>query len=264
MKIATYQFAPKYADCKANLETLLSKSTEIQADVIIFPELAISGYNFVTKEQTSKLAAECEQLHVYEQISETAKSQNKIIIYGCPKQQNGKVYNAAQLCFPNAKFDRLYAKTHLFYKERYAFDEGDTGFFVINYPDFDLNIGTMICYDWRFPESARTLALKGADLIVCPANLVTNIWTKVMPARAIENKIYFAVANRIGSENANGEELFFNGLSAIYDYNGTELNSANADETKAITAEINPSETRNKSFNPINDIFSDRRAKYYL
>ena len=85
-----------------------------------------------------------------------------------------------------------------------------------------------------------------------------------MPARAIENKVYFAVINRIGRENRNNEELFFNGDSAIYNYNGEVLDSAQIENEKVIKAEIFPEKTRNKSFNELNDIFTDRRPDYYV
>jgi predicted amidohydrolase len=78
----------------------------------------------------------------------------------------------------------------------------------------------MICYDWRFPEATRSLAHAGADLIVCPSNLVTNVWHKVMPARALENKVYLAVANRIGIESKGEEELFFTNREGYFEIYG--------------------------------------------
>ncbi len=264
MKLALYQFAPIYGDCKSNFIKICDKADSVDADIIVFPELALNGYFVVNSEQSAAMANDYNKLNVYQEMSSIAKQKNKIIVYGFPEISQGKIYNSAQIAFPDSKYDRIYRKTHLFYKERYAFSEGDTGFFVIHYPEFDLKLSTMICYDWRFPESARSLALKGADLIVCPSNLVTNIWTKVMPARAIENKVYLAVANRVGSENENGEELLFNGLSAIHSYNGNELAMASADKEEVIIAEINPTETRNKSFNSENNIFDDRRPDIYF
>jgi predicted amidohydrolase len=121
----------------------------------------------------------------------------------------------------------------------------------------------MICYDWRFPESARTLALKGADVIVCPSNLVTHVWRMAMPVRAFENKVYLAVANRTGAEHNAGEDVSFNGQTAIYSYTGTVLVDASATDDAVVIAEIDPSETRSKSFNSINDIMKDRREEWY-
>ena len=121
----------------------------------------------------------------------------------------------------------------------------------------------MICYDWRFPEAARSLGLLGADLIVCPSNLVTDVWHIAMPARSLENKVYLAVANRTGTEVRNDEELLFKGESGIWGYNGKLISKAGfADET-VISCDIDPEKTRNKAFNPYNDIFADRRPDLY-
>jgi predicted amidohydrolase len=123
----------------------------------------------------------------------------------------------------------------------------------------------MICYDWRFPESARVLGLKGADVIVCPSNLVTNVWHIAMPARALENKVYVAVPNRAGEEvrGAENESVKFTGRSVIYSYNGSALAQAGAEEDEILTVEIDPLATRDKSFNALNDIFRDRRPDIY-
>ena len=83
----------------------------------------------------------------------------------------------------------------------------------------------VLVMQWMRPGQARVLTLLGADLIVCPANLVTEAWRRVMPARAIENNVYLAVANRAGVEKRKGEELRFKGNSAIYDLSGAMINT---------------------------------------
>ena len=102
-----------------------------------------------------------------------------------------------------------------------------------------------------------------ADLIICPSNLVTHIWRMAMPVRAFENKVYLAVANRTGSEHNAGEDVAFNGQTAIYGYNGSVLADASAEADAVVIAEIHPEQTRDKSFNSINDIFADRREEMY-
>lgn len=262
MKIAGVQFKPLISDKEKNLDTIIYYSKNTDSDLIIFPELATSGYFFTEIEKLIQLA-ETFPGDFSQTIQRISTDMNKIIIYGFPELHGDKIFNSVVAVFPDSSYNKVYRKTHLFYKEHLCFTKGDTGFFVINYPDMDLNLGMMICYDWRFPESARSLALKGADLIVCPSNLVTNIWHKVMPARAIENKVYFALINRIGKENNGDEELFFNGESAIYGYNGERLSVAGVEDENVIYAEIYPYKTRNKSFNQINDIFKDRRPELY-
>jgi predicted amidohydrolase len=262
IKISAVQFFPIFGEKEKNIDTINTHIDASDADMIVFPELATTGYFFQNKGETARYA-EPFGGETTEFFQKKASEQNRIVVFGFPELDDQKLYNSAAVLFPDENLSRVYRKTHLFYKERYCFDPGDLGFFNIYYKKLDLNIGTMICYDWRFPEAARTLALKGADLIICPSNLVTDVWHLVMPARALENKIYFLVANRIGREIANGEELFFNGKSAIYGMNGKSLALAGPEEEVVISAEIDPAATRNKKFNDYNDLFGDRRPEYY-
>jgi len=263
MFVSGVQFLPEFGEKSKNIKKIISYVNDIDSDIIIFPELSTTGYFFQNKDEV-KYVAEKFNGQTVTLIQKLATEQNKIIIFGFAEEFDDKYYNSAAILFPDKQLSKVYRKTHLFYKESFCFSEGNTGFFVIEDKSKDVKIGTMICYDWRFPEASRSLALLGADIIICPSNLVTNIWRKVMPARAIENKVYFAVINRIGTENRNNEELFFNGDSAIYDYNGEILDSAQIENEKVIKAEIFPEKTRNKSFNELNDIFTDRRPDYYV
>ncbi|MBX7154199.1 MAG: carbon-nitrogen hydrolase [Bacteriodetes bacterium] len=263
VSIATIQFTPTIFDVQNNIKRIKDILTSTTADVIVFPELATSGYFFHSREEVETVALEflSKEMQEFQQI---AKQKNAVIVLGFAESFEHKLYNSAAVFSPNTIESRVYRKTHLFYKERYCFDEGDTGFFTIQHPAKDVSIGTMICYDWRFPESARVLTLQGADLIACPSNLVTHIWTKVMPTRAIENKVYLAVANRCGTEERNGEEVSFNGQSHIYSYNGEPLVSANATDDEVLLCTIEPENTRDKSFNSENDILKDRRPEFYI
>lgn len=263
MEISLFQFNPEFGKKNENIAKILGMAAVCESDIIVFPELCTTGYDFRGREEARELAEPFKNDTIYAGLRKIASEKNKIIIYGFNEIDGLSLYNSCALVFPDENYDCLYRKTHLFFKERFSFNRGDTGFFVVDYKPFDLKIGPMICYDWRFPEAARTLALKGADLIVCPSNLVTNVWSMVMPARALENKVYVAVCNRTGKENRNNEELAFNGLSALYSYNGTPLAVASVDGEEWVTAEIEQENTRNKSFNKYNDIFKDRVPQFY-
>jgi len=126
----------------------------------------------------------------------------------------------------------------------------------------------MVCYDWRFPESARTLALKGADVIACPSNLVTSVWEIGMRSRALENAVFVAVANRCKTEtrsldNGLKQELNFTGKSVLYNTSGTTLKQADGENDTVIEFTIDAREARNKSFNEYNDVFNDRKPSLY-
>ncbi len=263
IRIAAVQFAPTFADVQQNLATMLALLDAARsAHIVVFPELATTGYFFLSRAEVAALAepAEGPTLQV---LHREARWRGQVLVVGFAEQANGRLYNAAAVLLPDAESPIVYRKAHLFYKEKLCFDPGDTGFLVVSIPWLDVRLGLMICYDWRFPEAARTLALQGADVIACPSNLVTDAWEMVMPVRALENKVYLAVANRTGAEERNGEVLHFRGKSAIYSYNGRLLCQAGADDTTVVTAEIEPERTRNKAFDPLDDIFADRRPELY-
>lgn len=261
MKVAVVQMQPLLGNVGANAERIVALIARADAEVVIFPELALSGYFFTSRQQILPYALD-RTSSVLEAIEHRAQHYRRVVIVGFPEKDDQRCYNAAVLFDPQGG-RYYYRKTHLFYRERFVFDEGDTGFTVATIPWLDLRVGMMICYDWRFPEAARTLALKGADLIACPSNLVTHVWRMAMPVRAMENKVYVAVANRIGTESDGNEELSFNGCSAIYGYNGTILAELPADTEGIAIAPIEPPKTRIKAFNQYNDIFADRRPWAY-
>lgn len=266
MRVACVQFAPVFGDLDANTQRIVDHIAHIDADVIVFPELATSGYFHLGVDEVSCIA---EPVHTpdtgvhNQRIIDAATTHNKVVICGIAERDGANVYNAALIAGNGLEKPLVYRKTHLFYKETLGFTPGNSGFFTHYIEHLDCTIGTMICYDWRFPESARALALDGADLIVCPSNLVTHIWRMAMPVRAFENKVYLAVANRTGSEHNAGEDVSFNGQTAIYGYNGNVLADASAEVDAVVIAEIHPEQTRDKSFNSINDIFADRREEMY-
>ncbi len=262
ISLSVVQFKPGLEKSKENFEFINRKSKDIDADIIVFPELSTSGYLYTSTESLVKHAMPFNDERISE-IQFVSTELNKIIIFGFPEIESGKFYNSAAILFPESSFSTVYRKIHLFYKESLVFEQGNKPFSVINYKPMDINIGTMICYDWRFPEAARSLGLQGADLIVCPSNLVTNVWHIAMPARALENKVYLAVANRTGDEERGEEKLHFNGKSAIYGYNGEEVAIATESSEEIITFEIEPEKTRDKSFNEFNNIFRDRRPGLY-
>ncbi|MDC1068821.1 carbon-nitrogen hydrolase [Candidatus Kapabacteria bacterium] len=257
------QFEPKLAKTHENIDLMEKYIKGSKANIIVFPELATSGYFYTDKEELSKVAINAED-EIISQFQSMAEDIDKLIVFGFPEEEDSLFYNSAAILTPDREKSSIYRKSHLFYKESLVFEEGNTGFFVVDYEPLNINIGTMICYDWRFPEAARTLALQGADLIICPSNLVTGVWQGVMQARALENSVYVAVANRIGEESKSFEVLKFNGESTIIDPNGLPLVSAGGNNEISIVASIDPDLTRDKSFNEFNDIFEDRRPELYF
>lgn len=262
LKLAVVQFAPEFGDKQTNFDRMQQLVEKVTADIIVFPELCTTGYFFLGREEIDRVA-ETADGESGDFFRDMAQKKNAVVVAGFAERHQKNFYNSCFVVVPEAKEPSVYRKTHLFYKENDCFDHGDTGFIVVADKKRDVRIGPMVCYDWRFPESARVLTLLGADVIVCPANLITEAWQKVMPARAIENNVYLAVANRTGVEKRNDEELRFKGRSVIYDFNGRELAQAGSHEDTVLVAEITPAQTRDKSFNPINNVLTDRQPQHY-
>lgn len=263
VSVALVQCAPVLGKLEENCAFISETLGSTEADVIVFPELCTTGYFFTSSESLKPFALDL-QSEVVRGFHNTAKEKNSIVVIGFAERDKSALYNSAMILLPNEEIPLVYRKTHLFYKEYLCFEPGNTGFFVVENKEKDVKIGTMICYDWRFPESARTLALLGSDLIVCPSNLVTDVWHIAMPSRALENKVYVAVANRYGTEKKDDEELIFKGESALWGYNGAIMAKAEKEGDAIVKEIINPSKTRDKSFNSVNDIFKDRRKEMYL
>lgn len=261
VRVAVVQYTPQLEARSENIASIEQLVEGLKADLIILPELCTIGYSFHSRSQAAPWCEDSDgpSRAMFRRI---AHSTGACVVGGFAEKDGSRQYNSAALVIPGDG-EYVYRKTHLFFRERFAFDEGDSGFFVRKDPRRDMSIGMMICYDWRFPESARALGLAGADIIACPSNLVTDVWHISMPSRALENKVYVACANREGTEERNGETLVFKGESALWGYDGTLMAKAPRHGNHIITADVEPARTRDKSFNPFNDIFTDRRPERY-
>jgi predicted amidohydrolase len=262
INLAVAQFTPRFGQKQENLNRMADLIGAVTADVVVFPELCTTGY-FFTSRQEVEAVAEPADGSTFQFLRRLADASGALIVAGFAEKHESRLYNACLIVEPGGRRPQVYRKTHLFYKETLCFDPGDSGFFVVPLPSRDVVVGPMICYDWRFPESARVLTLLGADVIVCPSNLVTTAWQVVMPARAVENKVYLAVANRAGTEERDGEKLTFRANSVIYDFEGRVLKQAEGGGDQVLVATVQPSETRDKFFNPINNVLLDRKPHHY-
>ena len=179
---------------------------------------------------------------------------------GIAEKHNGTYYNSSVFVDENGLVG-LYRKIHLFDQEKVWFEPGNLRFQVWDFQD--TKIGMMICFDWIFPEAARILALKGADIICHPSNLVLPYCQDAMLTRCIENHIFAITANRIGTERNGERELTFTGASQITGVKGNVLYRASIDAVEAVVKDIDPKLSRNKYATQNNHIFLDRRPGMY-
>lgn len=272
MRIAYLQFAPNYLAPEANRQAagwLLDRAFEKQggADLVVLPELFTSGYFFRSSADVREAAEPVPEGPTTDWLAERASHTGAALVAGLPERgADGALYNSAVVCSPGG-FAGVYRKVHLYYEETLHFEPGGDGFpaFALETRDgMDYRLGVMVCFDWFFPEAARTLALKGADVIAHPSNLVRPNCPRAMPIRALENRVFTITANRTGRETNEREELAFIGQSEICDPGGELLARAGREEDAFGAAEIDPHDARDKCVTAHNDLWNDRRPSGYL
>ena len=261
MRVGYLQFDPVFGDVGRNLETVTAQLERAQADLIVLPELFASGYQFVSKDEVLQLAEPVPGGPTTARLCEIAARRGMTIVAGLPERSGDRCYNSAVIVGPSGLLG-CYRKTHLFFEETLFFNPGDSGFQV-----WDVGrakVGVMICFDWFYPESARTLALMGADIIAHPSNLVLPHCPDSMVTRCLENRVFSITANRIGSEARGGKDrLTFIGTSEVVSPRGKILRRAPRETEKCAVIEIDPAEARVKSLNNYNDLLRDRRPSLY-
>lgn len=258
MRLAVVQTNPVFGEVEANVRTTIEMMENVPADCFVLPELCNTGYNFIDKDEAFDLA-ETTSGPTFRAFCEFAKRKSCYVVYGFAEKAN-ELYNSAALVGPSG-FIGLYRKIHLFNREKLYFAVGNLGF-----PVYDLpfgKVGIMICFDWIYPEAARSLALKGAQLIVHPSNLVTPYCPDAMVTRCLENRVFTATADRVGRENRGGIDLTYIGRSEIITPRGEILTRLSNDEVGVGVAEVDLSEAVNKKFNEFNDLLIDRKIDHY-
>ena len=260
-QIAIFQFEPVRNDVEQNIRTIEHHLDGIQADLIVLPELANTGYLYNSPEALEPFAEECiENSPFISALGKLTLQSKSVVVAGYAEKANVCLYNAAIAISPDGILAN-YRKTHLFHHEKELFAPGDTGFITFEWKG--VSIGMMICFDWIFPESARTLALSGAQIIAHPANLVLPYCQDAMVTRSIENRVFTVTANRIGVEQLDDTTLSFTGRSQVTDPFGTVLYQASIEKKELHIIEIDPELALNKNINNKNNLFKDRRPELY-
>ncbi len=260
MIIAVVQTDPTFGAVAKNIDQALSLMRTVQADLYVLPELFASGYNFTTKEEALSLAEPFQQGSVFIALAAFANERKATVVYGFAERDGDEVYNSATLVSHGGTAE-LYRKLHLFDREKLFFTPGNLPFRVFQTPVGP--VGVMICFDWYFPESMRTLALRGAHIVAHPSNLVLPHCPDSMPVRCRENRVFAVTANRIGTEDRGGVSLSFIGQSQITSSRGEILARASATGAEIHKSTIDVDEAKNKRVTDRNDLFEDRRPEFY-
>jgi omega-amidase len=261
MKIAAAQISCAPGDLKANVRKIRNFSAQAKksgAELVVFPEMVDTGYSMPAIQEHATSWNE----GTVPKLQETAKELSVAILAGVSDRDSSRVYNSQALIDANGKIIAKYRKTHLVtaapLDERPYFTAGD-GFASCKIDKFNLGLG--ICYDLRFPEFYRTLAVNhGTNVLInssaWPFPRVEHLRILAL-ARAIENQSYLILANRVGTDDG----VTFCGTSAIIDPYGVIIASASADREELIQGELSE-EVINSVRNRM-AVFAHRRKDLY-
>ena len=261
MKVGYLQSNPEFGEVTKNLDQFASRLGNIKCDLLVLPELAFAGYQFVSQEEVRELSEPVPDGTTTQTCLALAQQYRMHLVIGLPEREGNQCYNSDIVVGPSG-FVGCYRKTHLFFEVTLYFTPGDSGFQVWDIGQ--ARIGVMICFDWYYPEVARALALKGADILCHPSNLVLPNCPDAMVTRSLENRVFSVTANRIGHEARGGKPpLTFIGKSEVVSPKGTILHRAPIDKEELIVADIDINDARDKTINPYNDLLKDRRPQMY-
>ena len=266
--------------CSWELEDNINKAKNIiknaanqGANIILLQELFQTPYFCIEyDENIFRLAKEFENNPLLKEMADIAKQLNVVLPISYFERTNNVYFNSIAIINSDGSILGNYRKSHIpdgaGYLEKYYFNPGDTGFKVWDTSFGKIGVG--ICWDQWFPEVARIMAIKGADILFYPTAIgdeprskydSSKAWQRVMQGHAAANIVPVVASNRIGFEKVQKQTNGFYGKSFICDHTGEILNEASKDKEEIITAEIDLEE--NHLFRRNWGLFRDRRTDLY-
>lgn len=268
--LAGVQFRPVLGDIHGNIEATthwIREAVGVGAKFVVLPEAASAGYMFRDRDEASLYAQspEGETITAWRAMAQEFQIH---IAGGFIERDDRGIYNSAVLIGPHGVIGR-FRKAHLWNAEQKIYDRNEDGFPVFDTPLGRIGIG--ICYDAWFPETFRSVALQGADLLVLPANWVPvpdqpddglAMANMMCMTGAHSNNIYVAGISRVGSER----QQDFIGSSVIVNPLGWPLaGPASKNREELVIAEVDLIGSRDTRFgNPFNQPIDDRRPELYV
>lgn len=235
----------------------IRRAADAGCELVVFPEMSDTGYHMPSIVET----AATWDGGVYAEIASTAADRKIAVVAGLSERVGGDIYNSVAVFGSDGQLIAKYRKIHLITAEPVC----EQNFIR---PGNEVTLGTvagfkvglMTCYDIRFPELARKLALSGAEVLIVPAAfplLRIRHWEILAVARAIENQVYVAAVNRVGEDRG----LVHGGSSRLLDPYGTVLASASDAEEALLVGEV--SRERLDEVRDRLKVFRDRREDLY-
>jgi predicted amidohydrolase len=266
INVACCQIEPKIGMADENLDKTLSwikKAAAEGANLIILPELCVSGYVFNSRVEAFQNAEAVPGGKSVNSWVELASQHDIYLVAGIAEKHCSSLYNTSVLIGP-AGYIGKYRKLHLWFEEKLFFEPGDLGLPLFKVPFGRL--GMMVCYDMWFPEISRIYSTMGADIITIPTNWpkyehsIVGITDKIIVSQSHMNGVFIAACDRVGKER----DVEFLGRSIITSNAGNVLSGpASATAEEIIMSRCNISDSRIKRSNKLNDRFGDRRTDVY-
>jgi N-carbamoylputrescine amidase len=264
----------------ANAVDLVRESAGQGAQIIQIQELFESPYFCADqKEELFSLAHPVEEHPLLERMSELAAELEVVLPVSFFERANGAYFNALAIIDADGSHLGTYRKSHIpdgpGYQEKYYFNPGDTGFLA--WKTRYATIGAAICWDQWFPEAARAMCLKGAEVLLYPTAIGNELhhetedltasgdsmrsWQRVMQGHAAANVVAVVASNRIGTETSDSGKLTFYGSSFIADQHGELIAEASRDKREVVTATVDLDRMRANRASW--GLFRDRRPDLY-
>ncbi|MCL6591653.1 MAG: N-carbamoylputrescine amidase [Firmicutes bacterium] len=266
--------SPRSEENLGRAEELVRQAHAGGAQVVLLPELFETIY-FCQKEVRThfKYATELEENKAVRRFISIARELKLVLPVSFFERKHNAHYNSVAVIDSNGDILGVYRKTHLptgpGYQEKFYFNPGDTGFKV--WPTRYGKIGVGICWDQWFPETARCLALQGAELLLYPTAIGSepeepeidskNHWQLCMQGHAAANLIPVLAANRTGAETVAGSTITFYGSSFITNHLGEKITEADRHSEKVLLAEFDLEAIAEARL--LWGIFRDRRPEMY-
>ena len=273
--VAATQMACGYDSDKnvSRAEELIREAAEKDAQIILLQELFETPY-FCQDQNRHHLclAKEGEGNPTLKRMSKLAEELSVVLPVSFFEKANKTFFNSVMMIDADGSFLGIYRKSHIpndpGYWEKFCFSPGDTGFKV--WSTRYCKVGVGICWDQWFPEAARIMALKGADILMYPTAIgsepgydldTAGHWRRVMQGHAGANMIPVCASNRVGVEKGETTELTFYGSSFIAGHDGAIVAEAGRDEEATIVARFDLDQIR--EFRDSFHVFRDRRPDLY-
>tara|TARA_B100000886_G_scaffold89599_1_gene59053 strand:+ start:515 stop:1387 length:873 start_codon:yes stop_codon:yes gene_type:complete len=255
-------------------ESIIRKAAEMGAQIILIQELFESTYFCMDqKDELFQLSKPFENHPTIERMAKLASELKVVLPISFFEKANRAHYNAIAVINANGEILGKYRKSHIpdgpGYQEKFYFNPGDTGFKVWDTAYAKIGIG--ICWDQWFPEVARIMALKGAEVLLYPTAIggepeddgfdSSDMWQRAMIGHSAANQIPVVASNRIGTEQGQDISNYFYGRSFITNHVGDKIAEASRDKEEILIGKVNLDEAEN--LRNVWGVFRDRRTDLY-